>query len=75
MPLARILSLPGADPWGLDLKSLQIISLIRSAFDGNVTFVFSHTSLKLVPSARILGLPGAPPPGPLGVTSQYPLHC
>ena len=45
LPAAWIHSLLGApplDPWGLHLKSLQIIGLIRSAFDGNVTFVFSY---------------------------------
>ena len=38
------------DPWGLHLKSLQIISLIRSAFDGNVTFVFSYIEINDVMS-------------------------
>ena len=46
LPAAQILGLPGPpDPWGLHLKSLQIISLIRSAFDGNVTFVFSYIEI------------------------------
>ena len=33
------------------------------------------TSLEPMPLAQILSLLGALPPGPLGVTSQYPLHC
>ena len=32
------------------------------------------TSLRL-PPAWTLDLPGAPPPGPLGVTSQQPTYC
>ena len=33
------------------------------------------SALLHLPAAQILGLPGALSPGPLGVTSQYPLYC
>ena len=65
-----------------DGNGLQIINLIRSAFGGHVTFVFSYIETSLesmlwhgsallhLPAAWILSLLGALPPGPLGVTSK-----
>ena len=47
MPLARIHSLPGAlPPRPLGVRSKKLTNF-RSAFDGNVTFVFSYIKIIL----------------------------